>query len=298
MSLVEELKQVLFRPRRKLHQFIAINVFVFFVVKLIYAFEPYFPHGDRTVYELIIKNLTLPASLNALLYRPWSIFTYMFLHESFLHLLFNILGLYWFGQITEEYLGGKKFATIYLLGGITGGILYIGVFNLVPMFAPSIANGYALGASAGVIAVIIAAATLLPDYQLMLLFLGLVKLKYIAVFYVLLDLINISSPNAGGHIAHLGGAIFGFFYIKQLRKGHDLSSPFSTLAKKIANLFKRKPKLKVAYKNPANDRKNVKKQVDKQEIIDRILDKISKYGYEGLSKEEKDILFRASQEKE
>ncbi|MNY33686.1 hypothetical protein D3C86_1679740 [compost metagenome] len=132
----------------------------------------------------------------------------------------------------------------------------------------------------------------------MLFIFGLVKIKYIVLFFVLLDLINITGDNAGGHIAHLGGAILGFCYVKQLRAGNDISSPFSTLGKKISSLFKRKSKMKVAYKNTENERKNVRKQPSKQEIIDRILDKISKTGYEGLTKEEKEILFKASQEKE
>ncbi|MCO4293158.1 rhomboid family intramembrane serine protease [Solitalea sp. MAHUQ-68] len=297
MSLVEELKQVLFRPRRKLHQFIAINVFVFFVIKLIFAVEFVFKLPIN-ISAKVVEYSMLPASLDILIKRPWTLFTYMFLHTDFFHLLFNMIGLYWFGQLLEEYLGGKKFAIIYILGGLTGGLLFIALYNLLPAYDPFVAKAQALGASAGVLAIIVATATLLPDYQLMVFLFGLIKLKYIAVLFVLLDLINITGSNAGGHIAHLGGAILGFIYIKQLHKGRDFGSPFSALGKKIANFFKRKPKLKVAYKNTGNDRKNVKKQVDKQEIIDRILDKISKHGYEGLTKEEKETLFRASQEKE
>ncbi|UKJ08300.1 rhomboid family protein [Solitalea lacus] len=297
MSLVEELKQVLFRPRRKLHQFIAVNVFVFFVIKLVFVFETLFklPSNFSTK---IIEYLSIPASFDILIKQPWSVFTYMFLHKDFFHLLFNMLGLYWFGQLLEEYLGGKKFSLIYIFGGLVGGLLFIAVYNLFPVFENVVAQSRTVGASAGVLAIAVATATLLPDHQFMLLFLGLVKIKYLVLFFVLIDLINITGDNAGGHIAHLGGAIIGFVYIKQLRKGRDVSSPFQSFFRFFTKLFKRKPKLKVTYRNPANDKKNVKKQLDKQEIIDRILDKISKYGYEGLTKEEKDILFRASQEKE
>lgn len=297
MSLVEELKQVLFRPRRTLHQFIAINVFVFFAIKLIAAFELLF-HLESTLSSKIVFYLSVPASLDALMKQPWSLFTYMFLHEGFFHLLFNMLGLYWFGQLLEEYIGGKKFAWIYILGGLTGGALFILMYNIFPAFENSLLAATMQGASAGVLAIAVATATLLPNYQFMLFIFGLVKIKYIVLFYVLLDVINITSDNAGGHIAHLGGAILGFCYIRQLRAGNDISSPFSNFGKKISGLFKKKSKMKVAYKNTENERRNVKKQPSKQEIIDRILDKISKTGYEGLTKEEKEILFKASQEKE
>lgn len=297
MSLVEELKQVLFRPRRTLHQFIAINVFVFFAIKLIAVFELLF-RLESTLSSKIVFYLSVPASLDALIKQPWSLFTYMFLHEGFFHLLFNMLGLYWFGQLLEEYIGGKKFAWIYIFGGLTGALLFILMYNVFPAFENSLLASRTLGASAGVLAIAVATATLLPNYQFMLFFFGLVKIKYIVLFYVLLDVINIAGDNAGGHIAHLGGAILGFCYIRQLRSGNDISSPFSNFGKKLSSLFKKKSKMKVAYKNTENERRNIKKQPSKQEIIDRILDKISKTGYEGLTKEEKEILFKASQEKE
>ncbi|SMO62157.1 rhomboid family protein [Solitalea koreensis] len=295
MNITEEIKQVFIRPRKVLHQFIAVNVGVFFIIQLLKVVELLFSLPVN-ISTFLIQHLSLPSSLNTLLTQPWSLFTYMFLHANLLHLLFNMLGLYWFGQVVEEFLGSKKFRWIYLLGGVIGGILFIAAYNVFPLFAEIKNSSTILGASAGVMAIVVAAATLVPNFPFMLLLLGEVRIKYIAFFYILFDLISIASANAGGHISHLGGALLGFTYISQMRSGE--SSFFSNIGKKITSVFSGKSKMKVAYKN--TDAKNKKRaaNANRQEVIDKILDKISKTGYEGLSREEKEILFKASQEKE
>jgi hypothetical protein len=206
-----------------------------------------------------------------------------------LHIFFNMLWLYWIGQIFEEYLGNKRTIGLYIFGGLTGALFFVLAYNYLPVFANSgAAEGtIVVGASASVMAIIIATATLLPDYTISMMFIGPVKLKWIAIFYVLLDFLLIAGPNGGGEIAHLGGALFGFIYIKQLQRGSDWIGA-------INGMFKPKSKLKVAANN--SDRNSNAKP--RQEEIDRILDKISQTGYDSLNKQEKEILFRASKDNE
>lgn len=200
------------------------------------------------------------------------------------------------GKIFTEYLGQKKLTAVYFLGAISGAVLYILFFNVFPLFENVVDSSFALGASASVLAITIAAATLLPDYTIYLLLIGPVKLKYIAGITVLLDLLSMSGGNAGGHIAHLGGALFGFIYIKQLKKGNDIAAWFIRITDFIQNKFSGKPKMKVAYskKQKTNDEEFLAAKKSNQEIIDQILDKISKSGYGSLTKEEKDLLFKVS----
>jgi len=201
-----------------------------------------------------------------------------------------MLWLYWMGQIFEEYLGNKRTIGVYLLGGLTGGFLFVLFYNIFPFFTqqPGLVEGSTtVGASAAVMAIIMATATLLPDYAISLMIIGPVKLKWIALFIVILDFLGITGLNAGGEISHLGGALFGFVYVKQLQRGHDWVGFFT-------NLFKRRTKLKVASKNTSKNAGST----PPQEEIDRILDKISQSGYDSLNKQEKEILFRASKDNE
>jgi hypothetical protein len=211
----------------------------------------------------------------------------MFMHAGFFHILFNMLWLYWLGQIFEEYLGNKRTIGLYILGGLSGALFYLLAYNFLPAFAGAAYGSTVVGASASVMAIIIATATLLPDYSISLMFIGPVKLKWIAIIYVIVDFISIVGPNAGGEVAHIGGALFGFIYIKQLQRGNDWIGA-------IRGIFKSRTKLKVASKN--SDRNSNSKP--RQEEIDRILDKISQTGYESLNKQEKEILFRASKDNE
>lgn len=209
------------------------------------------------------------------------------MHAGFFHILFNMLWLYWMGQIFEEYLGNKRTIGLYLLGGLSGALFFVLAYNFLPAFAGVVSGSTVVGASASVMAIIIATATLLPDYTISLMFIGPVRLKWIAIFYVLIDFLSIAGPNAGGEIAHLGGALFGFIYIKQLQRGHDWIGA-------IRGIFKSSSKLKVATRN--SDRNSNSKP--RQEEIDRILDKISQAGYDSLNKQEKEVLFRASKDNE
>jgi membrane associated rhomboid family serine protease len=293
-SFIDDIKSNL-RKNDMLQKLIIINVAVFLIINLGKVVFQLF-NINSSLYGAAIGWLAVPASVNNLIKQPWSIITYAFLHENLLHILFNMLWLYWMGKILVEYLGNKKLLSTYILGGISGALLYILFFNVFPMFSTAVHSSYALGASGSVLAITLAVATLIPDYTIFLLILGPVKMKYIAAFSVLLDLISITGSNAGGHIAHLGGALFGFIYIKQLQKGNDLAKGFNKISDFISNIFKPRPKMKVAYKNPSKKSSNERGEPD-QETIDRILDKISRSGYSSLSKDEKEILFKASSNK-
>lgn len=273
---------------------IFINVAVFLVVNVI-GLLLYFFNVENGIGQ-VINWLALPSDVTKLLYQPWTIFTYMFLHEEIFHLLFNMLVLYFGGQIFLQFLNNKKLVSTYLLGGLSGGLLYVLLFNVLPVFEQISPLSVALGASASVMAVLIAAATYVPNFVVRLIFLGNVKLKYIALVYVVLDMISILKGNAGGHIAHLGGALFGFIYILQLQKGNDFTTGFNRFLDYLKNLFSFKRKMKVVYKSPkSRDDKefNAQKKANQQKI-DAILDKISKSGYDSLTGEEKAILFDAS----
>ena len=274
---------------------IFVNVAVFLLVHIIGLFLWFFniQHGA----ELIVSWLALPAGVTQILYKPWTIISYMFLHEQFFHIFMNMLILYFGGQIFLQFLNQKKLVSTYLLGGLSGGLLYILAFNLFPVFTPIKGVSIALGASASVMAVLIAAATYVPNFVVRLIFIGNVKLKYIALFYIVLDVISIPKGNAGGHIAHIGGALFGFLYIQQLKKGNDFASGFSKLLDYLKALFKPQKKMKVVYKKGSKTRNDYEYNAQKnanQAKIDAILDKISKSGYDSLTAQEKAILFEQS----
>ncbi|HLP50334.1 MAG TPA: rhomboid family intramembrane serine protease [Chitinophagales bacterium] len=267
--------------------FVNLGVFLFFGIFYLISFLI----QNTVIYNLVLAKLETPASLNTLLYQPWSVFTYMFLHTSFMHVLFNMLWLYWFGEIFVLHIGDKKVLPLYLLGGLSGALIYILAYNLIPVFRPGAESALMLGASASIFAIVFAAATLNPEYEIGLMFIGPVKIKYIALVSLLLDIINIPYGNAGGYIAHIGGALSGFLYIRSLQGGFDLFGIF----KPVGNLFKRKPKLKATYKNESYQ-KPAQKNIGKteQQRVDEILDKIARSGYDSLSKEEKDFLFNYS----
>ena len=294
-SFLDDIKNTFNKKDNGLIQIIFINVAVFIGINLFYTIT-FLANTGPELYDSLLKWLSVPASLSKLITRPWTIITYMFLHEGFFHILFNMLWLFWLGKILHEYLGNKKLISTYVLGGISGGLLYIIAFNVFPVFHEMTEYSFALGASAGVLAIVIATATLLPDYPIRLLFLGAIKLKYIAIFSIVIDVISIGKGNSGGHIAHLGGAIFGFIYIKQLQKGNDLATRFNKIMDSLSSIFSGKSNLKVSHKSAPKTASSTasKNSTPNQDAIDAILDKIAKSGYDSLSKEEKDILFRAS----
>jgi membrane associated rhomboid family serine protease len=288
MNLYYELKQKAFNSGSRVNVFIALNVIVFLVLSVAFVLQFLFLK-QSTFSDAINSQLAVPAHLPTLLKQPWALFTYMFIHDGFFHLLFNMLWLYWLGNIFQEYLNGKKLTFLYLAGGLAGAFLYILSYNLFPAFADFTLTSKAVGASASVMAIVVATATLLPNFTISLLFLGPVKLKWIALFYAVFDFISIVGPNAGGHLAHLGGAIFGFCFIKALQNGIDWSKPFEIF-------FKPKPRLKVVVNKQNYESKKYTKP--NQLEIDTILDKISQTGYDKLSSQEKEILFSASSKNE
>lgn len=303
MDVINEIKKR-YKSGSIVFKLIFINVAVFLVVGIINLFAFFGLPGLATE-----SWLAVPADLNVLLYKPWTLITYMFLHYDFLHILFNMLWLFWFGQLFMQFIIPKRMLSVYLLGGLSGAVLYIAAFNLIPAFQPEVAGSIALGASASVYAIVIATCTYVLDYSIGLLFIGRVKLKYIAIVVIVIDLLSISKGNAGGHIAHLGGALFGFLFALRLKKGKDITKGFSATMDYIFSMFKSRPKMKVASskfrktgppssdisdKKAASDLEYNKKKATTQAEIDKILDKISKHGYDSLTKAEKDTLFDMS----
>jgi membrane associated rhomboid family serine protease len=294
----ELLKQA-FLGKNVLSRLMLINTVVFLIVSFINLFTFLFAAGEtgsQLPLSILGQYLALPSSFAALASKPWTIITYMFLQEDFFHILFNLIMLYFGGLLFIEYLGEKRLLWSYLAGGIVGALFFLVAFNVFPAFEPVKGIAVALGASASVLAIIIAVATYVPDYTVQLLFIGRVKLKYLAIIFVVIDLLSIPSGNPGGHIAHLGGAFWGFLYALMLRNGTDLYrflnfSGFSMPRRKsftTENTENKRP-----Y---SDDEYNARKQKT-QAKIDEILDKISKSGYSSLTKEEKELLFKTSKKK-
>jgi len=289
MGLSDQIRDT-FKRGSSLIKLIYINVAVFLFIKIIQVLA--FLFGFSGISEVLVHWLAVPADLMKLVTRPWTLVTYMFLHQGFLHILFNLLWLYVFGRIFLMYLSEKRLVSVYLVGGLSGAALYILAFNIFPAFQEMVPLAIALGASASVMAIVIAISVYVPDFSIQLLLLGRVKLKYIAIFVVLLDVLSIPSSNSGGHIAHLGGAFFGYLYITQLRKGRNITRSFDRLMDNLFSMFKPRPKFRVTHKKPMNDIEYNKWKAERQKRIDAILEKIAKNGYESLTKEEKEILFK------
>lgn len=288
-NVIEDIKRN-FNTGNALTKLIYINVGIFLLFQILFVFSFLF-----SIAELRFSSFfSLPADIAALAKKPWTIITYMFLHQSFLHLLFNMLWLYFGGQIFLSFFSSKQLISTYILGGICGGILFVLSFNLFPVFARNVQYAIAIGASASVLAIVLAIATKSPNYTIRLLLIGNIKLKHIALGCIILDILSIPKGNAGGHLAHLGGAFFGFLYVKQLNGGNDISSGFNKIMDYLAELIQHKPKLKKVYSKTKSDQDFRKEKVKEQAKVDKVLEKIAKSGYEGLTKEEKKILFKAS----
>lgn len=242
----------------------------------------------------------LPKDFFDFLSQPWSLITYSFFHGGIWHLLMNMLILYFTSRILLNLFGPKTFINVYFLGVIAGGLLFLFGYNILPGLVKMNTSGI-IGASAGVMAVLIFICAYIPNQEVRL-FMFNIKLWYLGAFLVLLDLIQIPGGNAGGHIAHLGGALLGYVYARQLTKGNDIGGGFSKFLDGLANLFKSKEKkapLKTVHRRQKSSAstKNVNYEKEShQRKIDAILDKISKSGYESLSKAEKDFLFKAGKE--
>lgn len=279
MSFIEDFKGVFRKSENGLVRLIVINVLVFVIANVVDLFGDYFS-----------SLFSLPFELNVFISRFWSLFTYMFLHKELFHILFNMLWLYWMGKIFVDFMGSKRLVAVYLLGGVCGGLMFLLLGNLLWGNRTSV---YLMGASASVMAVVIAIAVIVPNYVIHLMFFGPVRIKYIAlVSFILTSVIDLND-NTGGKIAHIGGALFGLLYAVLYKRGTDLSAIITSFSK----VFSAKGKMKVAYKRSATDEDYNASKIQLQHKIDEILDKISKSGYESLSKEEKEILFKVSNQK-
>lgn len=292
MSIGQEIIES-FKKGNVLTRFIYLNISVFLIFALIHLIEYLLLGNTDSIWS---NYFSVPSNLSVLASQPWSPLTYMFLHTNFLHILFNMLWLYWFGKIFLERLSSSNFVSVYILGGLVGALFYILAFNSFSVFQPMALNSYALGASASVMAIVFAITFLIPEYKVYLVFLGEVKLKYIALFSIVLDLISIPVGNAGGHIAHLGGALFGFVFIYYYKKGILITKWMETAWEKLIDSTQSKPKMKVTYRKTGHsDIDYNTRKVSDQAKVDAILDRISRSGYASLSKEEKEFLFKSGQ---
>ena len=289
----ETLKKI-FLSNNALSRLLLINVAVFSLVTFINLFFWLLGYGGNP----FVRWMAVPADLRALLTHPWTVLTYMFLHEGFFHLLMNMIMLYFGGMLFMEYLSQQKLVKTYVLGGLFGALFFVAAYNVFPAFAYVKETAIALGASASVLAIFIAIASYVPDYYVHLIFIGRVKLKYVAIAFVLLDLLSIKGDNPGGHLAHLGGALWGFWYGYSLRKGSDLFSFLDHIKMpdfgKKAKYERFRTTRKTSDWRPFSDEEYNKRKAASQKEVDRILDKIARSGYASLTKEEKDLLFRSS----
>ena len=265
---------------------IFINVGVFLLLHIISLILLAF----GTDAEAALRYIEFPSSIEIWLTTPWTVITYMFSQYDFFHLLFNMLWLYWFGEIFLFADTPKRLLSLYIYGGIGGALLFMLCYIAAGSF------GFLIGSSAAVIAIVTATAIRHPDYRVGLLFLGDISLKWLAIITIAIDFISIGGSNAGGHIAHIGGAIVGAIYAVMQKKGHDITAPFNALIDSIVNMcrrisIRRKPSVKTPPE-PQKPSAGINKNDEKR--LDEILDKVKRSGYGALSAEEKKQLFDVS----
>ena len=289
MDLIRKIK-MFFRNNDALTGLIAVNLAIFVLYHVVRIFFMLFAVMHHFPLD---RWLAAPADIDALLVRPWTVITYMFFHKEIFHILFNMLWLYWFGRIFRMYFSGRQLVNVYILGGFAGALLYVLFYNVFPVFAAEKHFAILLGASGSVLAVVMAISCYVPKYTINMLFLGRIRLITIALITIVIDIVYISmNNNAGGHLAHLGGAFLGYLFAVNIQKGKDITAWFGRFFAAAGSIFKPKPKMKVAYKRPpTDDREYNRQKYENQQEIDRILDKISKGGYESLSRLEKETLF-------
>ncbi len=289
MNIIESIKQT-FKQGNALIRLIYINVAIYVIYNIIQIVATLFNiNFDISIY------LSVPAGFRELLQKPWTIVTYMFMHANLMHILFNMIALYWFGKLFLISFSEKQLVGLYITGGLFSGFFYILVFNVFPYFNPVIGNTVLLGASGSIMAIIVATAVRMPDMQLRLLFIGNIKLKYIAITSVLISFFGITSENAGGEIAHLGGALYGYFFVVSLRQGKDITNWMNKILNFFVDIFSRRsPKLKTSgnkgFRKMSDAEFNINK-AQKMADIDKILDKIKTSGYKSLTADEKKRLF-------
>lgn len=303
-GMLNDLKNEFSKTDNAVVKLILLNVLVF--VSIIVLRVIFYYGLAPNVYVWIMQQLSLPASFMTFIYRPWTLLTNFFVHEGVFHILFNMLFLYWFGRLLEEYLGSRRLVGLYVLGGLAGGAVFLLMYNVLPYFKGELAAATLVGASGAIFAVIVGAATLLPDYTFFLLLIGPVRIKYIAAFYILLSVAELVGSNAGGNLAHLAGALVGFGFIKALQSGSDWGTPIYAIGNFVTSFFVGRPAPRIPQRASTTAATNTRRfnsfvnestavSTPTQDEIDAILDKISKSGFESLSREEKQKLYKASQ---
>ncbi len=304
-SIREDVKAQ-FRSGNMVTRIILVNTAFFvgiLILKLLLsiAVDQSFPSPSYEKY--VAPFLELSSSFWTTLTRPWVLFTHMFMHYGLFHFIFNMLWLYWFGRIVGDLIGDRKILPIYLLSGLASAFLLMTVAAFNTPFA---IGASAIGASGAVFGLTIAAATIAPEYSMRLILIGDVRLKYIAMAAILLQLVALAgNSNAGGTFGHIGGLIMGYIYVVQLRRGNDLAIPVNRILDKIQNFFQKddRQKPKVVYRNPNlkkkgnNSKGNSATDISHEEKLDAILDKIKQKGMSSLTEEEKEFLLNASKEK-
>ena len=293
---LEEFKRF-FKEGSVLSRLILINAGIWLAIQAMRVLYFLIDRPDHMLTGTILQYFAVPASLPALSSEPWTLITYMFLHIDIWHILFNMLWLYWFGRIFLQYLTSRQLIIVYLLGGIAGGLVYILSFNLFPVFSKSLDVSRALGASASVMAIVTAISFHVPNFTINLFLFGRVRIIYLAIILFIFDFFMIPTGNSCGHIAHIGGALLGFFYAQFLpskqqtfsRKGW--SDQFSEWLnkKRHSKGFKA-----TAGGRPMTDEEYNYRKAENQKRMDAILEKISRGGYDSLTKEEKEFLFKSS----
>jgi membrane associated rhomboid family serine protease len=300
LPILDELRDKI-DTRNLITRLIIVNVVVYLALNIA-AVIGWIASGTRVqgydVVVMIINWIGMPGDLGEFATRPWTLITHMFTHYGIFHLVMNMMVLFMMGGILNEYIGPRKVLPLYFYGGIAGGIIFL----LSASFIPFLHQSHAIGASAAILAITAAVATLLPDHEVRLRIFGRVKLKYLAAVLIGIDVLSLlfNDDNTGGHIAHLAGALFGFIYIRQIKVGHDLSRPFNAVFDFFADMpdrFRKRRQPHMVYKRMAKvgPRLNTPAR-EKQAQVDELLDKINRSGYESLTKEEKAFLFRASKE--
>jgi len=302
-SIIDDIK-LQFQSGNALTRIILVNLAVYVFITLIWVFTQY--GNVNAIYENIVDFLAIHTDTPKIYSHFWGWITHMFFHERFWHLIWNMLMLYWFGRIVGDFLGDERMLPLYIMGGLMGAVFCV-IFD---WFLPGSGGigSRAWGASAASMCMVLAAAMTSPDYNFHLPLIGPVKLKYIAISVMFFDLVGSAGiDNAGGHFAHLGGALFGIIYVSRLQSGQDLTSGLQALFDKLNNrqvpikpkspskkVSKERAAMSVVY-NKGKDAKKVSLETDNfQTKLDTILDKINDQGYDNLSDEEKDFLSRAS----
>lgn len=295
--------QLQYKQMGVVERLILVNVLVFVVFILLEVIAFLFQVPDFV--GKLHNWLVLPRALKEFILKPWTLLTYAFLHAGFWHIASNMIILYFSGRFFLTFFSPKRLLNYYFLGALAGGIFFLASYNIFPVFADG--RSYTLlGASASVMAVLIGVATYSPNMAIRF-FMFNIKLWWIAAFFVIKDFVMIPVENPGGHIAHLGGAALGYFYTTQLAKGRDIGLWFEGIVDTITGMFSSKPStpFKKVYKNktkpqgqrgPYQSKSNYPSNDEKQKKIDAILDKISKNGYDSLTKEEKDFLFNVGRD--